>query len=94
MAAKAKPLPRDIVGKVLVSAKLLARLGCFLNSLHNPIINEAAARALARKSGPAAGRVNSDDILQASQKVLSSSLTELANLLKSCETSHARKKAS
>ncbi len=91
MAAKAKPLPRDI-GKVLVPAKLLATLGCFLNSLHNPIINEAAERALSRKSGPTAGRVTPDDILQASQSVLSSSLTGLADLL--CGTSHARKKAS
>lgn len=93
MAVKAKPLPQDI-GKVRIPAKLLTRLGYFLNSIHHPIITEAAVRALARKNGPAAGRVNAEDIVQAAQSILPSSLTELAECLQSSETRHARKKAS
>jgi hypothetical protein len=93
MPAKAKPLPQDI-GKVRIPAKLLTRLDYFLNALHHPIMSEAAAQAFASKSGSSAGRVKADDILQAAQKMLPSSLTELAECLQSCETRHARKKAS
>jgi hypothetical protein len=93
MAAKANPLPLDI-GKVRIPDTVLSRLGYFLNSLHHPIICAATARAFARKSGTAAGRVNSDDIVQAVQSVLSSSLAGLAESLKACETRHDQKKAS
>ena len=93
MATKAKPLLRDM-GQVLIPGKLLTRLGYFLNSLHNPIVREAAARAFTRKTGPAAGRVTADDIEKAAQSILPSSLTEIAESLKSCETIHAQRKAS
>jgi hypothetical protein len=93
MAAKAKPLPQDI-GKVRIPAILLTLLADFLSSLKQPILNDAAARAFARKSGPTAGRVNVDDIVQAAQSVLPPSLTELAECLQSSEPRHARQKAS
>jgi hypothetical protein len=93
MAAKAKPLPQEI-GQVRIPALLLTSLNHFLNSLQRPILNEAAARAFDRKSGPAAGRVTLDDIVQAAQKILPSSLAEVAESLQSCETRHARQKAS
>jgi len=93
MAAKAKPLPQDI-GQVRIPGILLTCLNHFLSSLHQPILNEAAVRAFARKSGSAAGRVTVDDIVQAAQDILPSSLAELAESLQSSETRHARKKAS
>ncbi len=93
MAAKAKPLPQDI-GQVRIPGTILTILDYFLNSLHQPIMNEAAVRAFARKSGPTAGRVTADDIVQAAQKILLSSLTELAESLQSCETPNDRKQAS
>jgi hypothetical protein len=89
MATKAKPLSQDI-SQVRIPGKLLTKLSHFLNSRHQRIIHEAAARAFARESDRC---VTSDDILQSAQSVLSSSLTELADLLKSNETSHGRKKA-
>jgi hypothetical protein len=93
MAAKAKPLPEDI-DKVRIPAKLLVSLGDFLNALHQPILREAAANAFARKNGPAAGRVTSDDIVKAAQSILGTSLAGVAKSLKSCEVGHDRRKAS
>ena len=97
MAAKAKPLPEDI-GQVRIPGDLLANLYDFLDSLHKPILRlhqpilkKAVERAFARKSGPAAGRVNADDIVQAAQDFLPSSLGQLAECLKSGEARHGRK---
>jgi hypothetical protein len=93
MAAKAKSLPQDI-GKVRIPAILLTCVNHFFDSLRQPILGEAVARAFARKSGPAAGRVTVDDIVHAAQNILPSSLAELAESLQSCETRHDRQKAS
>ncbi len=93
MAAKTKPLPEDL-NQVRIPGIVLTLLADFLNSLNQPILKEAATRAFARKSGPAAGRVNADDIVQAAQSILPSSLTELAECLQSNETGHDRRKAS
>lgn len=93
MATKAKSLPQEI-DKVLIPATLLARLGHFLDSLKQQIRSEAVARAFARKSGPAAGRVTTDDIVRATRSILKSSSAEVAQSLQASETRHDRRKAS
>ena len=93
MAAKAKPLPPDI-SKVRIPGTLFTRLDYLLNSLHHPIIAEAATFAFARKTGPAAGRVTADDIARAAQNILPSVVAGLAKSLTSRETRHDRRNAS
>jgi hypothetical protein len=93
MAAKGRPLPRDIK-QVRIPGTLLSGLDRFLSSLHDRIIQEAATHAFARKSGASAGRVGVHDVLQAARNVLPSSVAELAEGLRSNETRHARKRAS
>lgn len=93
MGTKARPLPQHI-GHVVIPGKLLTKLRDFLGSLYNPIMKEAAEHAFDRKSGPSAGLINADDLIQAAQRVFATSLAEVSKTLKSSETRNDRKKAS
>jgi hypothetical protein len=93
MASKAKPAPKDL-NDVRIPGRFLTDLDSFLNRIHPRILKEAALQAFARKTGPTAGLVTREDLVQATQVLLLAVSVEFEGFLKTRETSHAKKKAS
>ena len=93
MAKKPRP-PVNEIGQVRIPGRFLYTLSDFWRSLDRKIIDKAAAKAFARKSGINAGRITTEDMIQAAQEVLPSSVDELQQQLTPKENLHVSRRAS
>lgn len=93
MATKAKTGGADI-GQVRIPAKLLRDLSAFSQLVYEQVLRAAIARAFARKSGDAAGRVIAEDMIHATECLIPAAADQFAKIVNSREIRHGSRKAS
>lgn len=90
MPAKLKPPTR--IGEVRIPGSFLYSLDDLWAFMHHRIVNDAAALAFARKSGPDAGVVTRADMIQSAELLMPAAIAELMRTLPLPESKHARRK--